>query len=176
MSTLYVDSIQPKTTNGIINAKGMIIQVVNSTNAYSAGTALQTYVDIQSSSGVSWETSITPQSTESKIMVMPSLFIRSLYGGGASARFALQISAKIGSASYTNILNNNVVNGRLGGYDYGNSGLQIISYYCPIQIFSPNSTDVCTIKFRIKSDTSSTSANYNEDNYESTCVLMEIGG
>ena len=63
MSKLFVDEIQPKTTAGIINAKGMITQVVNSVinsgSSNSQVTVRTAYLTV----------TITPQSTLSKIYV-----------------------------------------------------------------------------------------------------------
>ena len=153
-----------------------MLQTIKSGNSYSHGTTSTSFVDIQSSSGVAWEQTITPSSSSNKIFVIPSLYIRSLRSGGEHARFGLKIQGKIGSGSYADILNGSVTNGRLGGYDYGGGGLQIISYYCMSQLWSPNTTSECKIKFVFKSDTSSTTTATNEDNYESVCLLQEIKG
>jgi len=64
LSKLFVDEIQPKTTGGIINAKGMVIQVkqvIIPKSTLSNGTT--TFVSTGSS------LSITPSSTSSKIMI-----------------------------------------------------------------------------------------------------------
>ena len=63
MSKLFVDEIQPKTTGGVINAKGMVIQVVSHRNSGVNSTASSTFVATDST------VTITPTSTNSKILI-----------------------------------------------------------------------------------------------------------
>ena len=65
MSKLYVDSIQPKTTGGVINAKGMVIQVKQDilTTVWSSNSSSTAFEDTPLS------VTITPQSTSSKILI-----------------------------------------------------------------------------------------------------------
>ena len=65
MSKLFVDEIQPKTTGGVINAKGMVMQVKQ---------GILTTKWVSSASSTAFEdtplsVTITPQSTSSKILI-----------------------------------------------------------------------------------------------------------
>jgi len=53
---------------------GKILQTVNSTTNYGQSTTGTTAIDVESSSGTAWETSITPSSTSSKILAIATLF------------------------------------------------------------------------------------------------------
>ena len=65
MSKLFVDEIQPKTTGGVINAKGMVIQVKQGilTTAWASSASSTAFEDTPLS------VTITPQSTSSKILI-----------------------------------------------------------------------------------------------------------
>ncbi len=65
MSKLFVDEIQPKTTDGVINAKGMVIQVKQSIlrTTWASASSSTAFEDTPLS------VSITPQSTNSKILI-----------------------------------------------------------------------------------------------------------
>lgn len=62
MSTLYVDTINEKTSGNGVQIPGHVVQVVN--NTYTTQISTSTFVDV----GVA--TSITPKSSSSKILVM----------------------------------------------------------------------------------------------------------
>jgi len=71
MSTLYVDSIQPKTTGSIINAKGMIIQVVHSSlTSQTFSTTSNTLTDLTGLSAT-----ITPKSVNSRILIQANISV-----------------------------------------------------------------------------------------------------
>ena len=65
MSKLFVDEIQPKTTGGIINAKGMVIQVKQDilTTEWTSASSSTLFENTPLS------VTITPQSTNSKILI-----------------------------------------------------------------------------------------------------------
>ena len=65
MSKLYVDEIQPKTTGGVINAKGMVIQVKQGilTTKWASSASSTAFEDTPLA------VTITPQSTSSKILI-----------------------------------------------------------------------------------------------------------
>ena len=65
MSKLFVDDIQPKTTGGIINAKGMVIQVKAASDTAVRTTTSQTFV-IRSNTA---QVLITPSSLASKFII-----------------------------------------------------------------------------------------------------------
>jgi len=86
---------------------GSIIQVVNSDNSYETSTT-NTTVDVLSSSGTTWETSITPSSTSSKIIVSAHIFVKSSYWMAADVRTRLDILYKVGSGSYSSLSNTKI--------------------------------------------------------------------
>ncbi len=73
MSKLYVDSIQPKTTGGIINAKGMVTQVKHFTQSAVDSTATAINPDDtipQNTEGKEFLTlAITPTNVNSKLLI-----------------------------------------------------------------------------------------------------------
>jgi hypothetical protein len=83
---------------------GKVLQVVQSdNNSYSQGVTSQTLTDIESSSGVTWETAITPSATSSKLLIMPVLMLQVVRHANADARQKYSMEAKIGSGSYSQI-------------------------------------------------------------------------
>lgn len=73
MSKLFVDEIQPKTTGGVINAKGMVIQVKNfQTSAVDTTTSTIPHDDTipQNTEGKEFMSlAITPTSSTSKLLI-----------------------------------------------------------------------------------------------------------
>ena len=71
MSKLFVDEIQPKTTGGVINAKGMVIQMpftqYTGTTSVSTSSVTNHTIDVLS-------VNITPKSTNSIIKLDTSIF------------------------------------------------------------------------------------------------------
>ena len=65
MSKLFVDEIQPKTTGGVINAKGMVIQVKSTASSQITHISTQ---DVKTDI-LGLSVSITPKSASSKILV-----------------------------------------------------------------------------------------------------------
>ena len=60
---------------------GKILQIVSSENAYTHSTTSSSMVDIESSSGTAWETTITPSATSSNkvwlvIMIMVEVVVK----------------------------------------------------------------------------------------------------
>ena len=157
-------------------ASGSIVQTVQSSNSYEFSTNSTSFVDLESSSGTAWETAITLSSTSNKILILPSIHIRSLDSDSHSARFALTIQSKIASGSPSTIFNTSVSQGRLGGYDYGGSGLQVSSYYNQIFLYSPSTTSEVKIRFQVRASGSGVTVEHNSDDYDSLCVLQEVVG
>jgi len=155
---------------------GSVFNTIQSSNSYQFSTSSTSFVDLESASGVAWETAITPSSASNKILIIPSIHIRSLDSDSHSARFALTIQSKIASGSPSTIFNTSVSQGRLGGYDYGGSGLQVSSYYNTIFLYSPNTTSEVKIRFQVRASGSGVTVEHNSDDYDSLCVLQEIKG
>jgi hypothetical protein len=153
---------------------GKVAQVIQSTNTYVQESTASSSVDILSASSTTWETSLTPSSTSSKILIMFSIAMRVAQSSGNEARYQLKTHGKIGSGSYSNIwLTGNTNDQVLGGYDYGGSGLQLGNLQTSMYLWSPSTTDECKIKFSFDQKTSTTMT-INRDGIGSSCTLMEI--
>lgn len=155
MSTLYVDSIQPKTTNGIINAKGMVIQVVQNTSASEHSNTATDWA----STGFS--VTITPTSASSKILLNVNATISS------SAIYVQPIvtiyrgSTNLGAAT------------RGFGQTFGGSGSLHIPFSTTF-LDSPNTTSA--IIYTIYMRTNSGTYIWGADSGTQTFIAQEIGG
>ena len=153
---------------------GKILQVVTSENSYQESTASTSLSDIKSASSTTWETSITPSSTSSKILAHANIsWYIEMSGTASDARCFLRMHQKIGSGSYSGLMNNPYT----GMYFYSAQRFDLSNWQ---QIFtnlsSPNTTSAVTYKFDKKSLSSS---GYNlVINYgcTSTITLMEVAG
>ena len=151
---------------------GKVLQVVYSENTYAMNTTSTTDVDVLSASGVTWETSITPSSTSSKIIVSAHIFVKSSYWMAADVRTRLDILYKVGSGSYSSLSNNQMYS----LYDYGGDGVSF-EYIVPFQYqISPSTTDAVTFKFTCRSINSgcATEVNGSGTSGNSTCILYEV--
>jgi len=157
MSTLYVDSIQPKTTNGIINAKGMIIQVLQATDTTQRTVASATFGAQSNTLAVS----ITPQSTSSKILIS---FSTSGYNPLNGSDLHLTIFRDL-----TNIGHSSYGLSRL----YSNSSDIAVSM-TGTKLDEPNTTSEITYQVYARTDGGGTA--YYGGNTMGTITLMEIGG
>ena len=163
MSKLYVDSIQPKTTGGVINAKGMVIQVVQGSFGTSVTTNSSSYVD----TGLT--ASITPHNSNSKILVMADIMgAGGLISGNPDTHGSFQIVRNSTA----------IVSTTFRGYDYGSSGLIDFSTINMKWLDTPTTTSTIIYKVQFKRRDSSSSIRINEDHETggSTITLMEIGG
>lgn len=151
---------------------GKIGQVITGTNnAYDTSSSSTSFTDVLSASGTTWETAITPTATSSKILVLPSVYIRNYRNGSNDARGTINMMAKIGSGSYAEI---DVAND-FGGYDYGGSGVLVDNQYVPIQLYSPSTTSEVKIKFQIKADGGGTiQTSWEATNHVSRVTLLEV--
>ena len=130
-----------------VDSSGGVLQSVsNDNNSFSQSYSGGTLIDIESSSGVTWETSITPSSTSSKLLVLPSLMFRTDVVGN-DARYTFNIQRKVGSGSYSLVFNMY----EAGAYDRGNSGILEHSVHSPIFIDEPNTTSAVTYKAQFQS-------------------------
>lgn len=155
---------------------GKVAQVIQSTNTYTQSSTASSSVDILSASSTTWETSLTPSSTSSKILIMFSIAIRTAVSSASEARYQLKSHGKIGSGSYSNIwLTGNSSDVSLGCYDYGASGIQMGALQSSMYLWSPSTTDECKVKFSFDQKAAST-LTVNRDNIGSSCTLMEILG
>jgi hypothetical protein len=150
---------------------GKIGQAVTGTNnAYNTSSSATSFTDVLSASGTTWETAITPTATSSKILILPSVYIRNFRSGSNDARGTINMMAKIGSGSYSEI---DVANS-FGGYDYGGSGILVDNQYVPIQLYSPSTTSEVKIKFQIKAADTSMTIQTSWSSQTSRVTLLEV--
>jgi len=150
---------------------GKIGQAVTGTNnAYNTSSSATSFTDVLSASGTTWETAITPTATSSKILILPSVYIRNFRNGSNDARGTINMMAKIGSGSYAEI---DVANA-FGAYDYGGSGILQDNQYVPIQLYSPNTTSEVKIKFQIKAANTSMTIQTSWSSHTSRVTLLEV--
>ena len=144
--TLNNNSLSSVTSLPAAISTGKIGQAVTGTNnGYNTSSSATSFTDVLSASGTTWETAITPTATSSKILILPSVYIRNFRSGSNDARGTINMMAKIGSGSYSEI---DVANS-FGGYDYGGSGILVDNQYVPIKLYSPSTTSAFTYKMRM---------------------------
>jgi hypothetical protein len=168
-------------TNGGTGAtsftKGKVLQVTQNTDtSNSQSVSGNSYTDITFDSTV-FEGSVTPSSSSNKILILPSIPIRTVYSGGHDARAAVKIAGKIGSGSYSTIFSDPSSAALLGGYDYSGSGMQVGVIFSVNYLWSPSTTSECKVKFQIANNTGSGgSVSINRDGYGASVILIEIEG
>lgn len=156
MSTLSVDTITEKTTGNGVQISGHIVQGVNAINDVSSqSTTSTTFVD----TGLS--ATITPASTDSKILILASFF--ECYSASSNTAVMFQI------------LRGSTVIGDHNGATLGYTDAQA---YHSVQIQftdSPSTTSAVTYKIQYKSNNGN-SVSINSDNTATHLQLLEIGG
>ena len=157
-------------------AGGKVLQVIMGTNnSYQTSTTSSSLTDVLSASGTTWETAINPSATSSKILVVPSVYVRGHNNSAAEARGHINMMTKTASGSYANIDEGYEFT---GGYDYGTSGLIIAKFYNPIILYTSNTTDEVNFKFQIATDGGTVTVDWGASGVPqltSRVVLMEIG-
>jgi|TARA_B100000902_G_C27269379_1_gene895447 hypothetical protein len=136
----------PSWTNAPVG--GVLQSVIGNNNGYNQSTTSQSLVDVESASGTTWETSITPSSSSSKILLLPAFQIRSNASSTSEGRYTWNISRKIASGSYSIIWNMY----EAGAYDRGGHGVIEHSVHSPAYIDLPNTTSAVTYKFQVSSN------------------------
>lgn len=161
MSTLYVDSIQPKTTGSIINAKGMVIQVVNAVTTGSTNS--------QSTSEVVYQTvSITPTSTSSRILV-------SAEGAGS---VICGSSGILQAQIYRGGMSDPMIGRFYSGLSSTTSGQEHYINASVTVVDSPNTTSTITYSFSAQRGSGGTTSArlMGGSDFPITMYAMEIGG
>ena len=155
---------------------GKILQVVHGANTYSADYTSTSATDMLSADGVTWETSITPSSTSSKILTLETLF---LYNSDTSdstqeKRWFVHLYRKIGSGSYSAIRSSNWY----GQYYYnGAQRVDLDAFSFPeSKLDEPNTTSQVTYKYMIGRHGGDRKATANGDSKTSVINLLEIAG
>ena len=154
--------------------KGKVLQVVMGSSSYEFTTTSSSYVDIEQSSGVVWETAITPSATSSKILVSFNPVVTMLQNSAQAARGTIKVLEKIGSGSYANLSAGTVtLETMVGGFDYGGDGMQ--ARLRPVWEFlsSPSTTDECKYKLQVNCSGGTTA--YVNSSELGTVILWEVG-
>ena len=173
MSTLFVDTINEKTTNNGVEIPGHVIQVVTSTTSTEASATTTSYVD----TGLS--ASITPASTSSKILVLVN---QAVYSFATTFNAIGGVRLMRGSTAILSPFTDGT--GPLEPYlEVTNSTGVYNSFRHPIIFLdSPSTTSATTYKTqgRIRMTGSSRTLKFQSagsgGNGTSTITLMEIGG
>ena len=155
MSTLFVDTINEKTSGNGVAIPGHVLQVKSDTSTTQTNTTSTTYADTQLS------VSITPTSSSSKVLVMMYCSVRAdqIAGAGGHVR-VLRDSTQIGEQKYMGW--NNV-----GHYGQDTSHMEILD--------SPATTSAITYKVQVKTQNSGQGINFGHDNGLQGITVMEIG-
>ena len=154
-------------------APGKVLQVVSSNNSYGMTTSSTSLIDAESSSGVTWEPTITPSSSSSKILFISTVYLTVAANAESEGRGTMEVFEKIGSGSYSQIIDNYE---GYGFYDYGSQGSWTAKVIANTKLRTTNTTDAVKYKFQFRVHNGATSAYFNRDTRESNCVLMEIAG
>jgi len=190
MSTLETNLIQPSTGTTLTlgasgdtlaagtgvtigSGLGKILQVISSTNSYQKSTTSTSFVDVESSSGVAWETAITPSATSSKILILGSLPLNITGSGNQDNRSYSNVSGKVGSGAYSALVNYQ----RSGTYMYAESAST--SAVVPFNyLWTSNTTSVCTVKFQFSSYASTSATVFCPalSTQSMVVTLMEVAG
>jgi hypothetical protein len=152
---------------------GKVLQVISSTGAdYNQSNTSTSFVDVTKSSST-WETAITPSSTSSKIFVT-AIMNYGITGTHAQHRITIKTQGKIGSGSYSDLANTNVL-GIYSGSTEPDSN-HAIAFNA---LWSPSTTDECKVKFVWQNSytSSNMTTKINPSGTSHTAVtLMEVAG
>ena len=153
--------------------KGKVLQVVSNGTRYYQTFGSTSFTDMETSSGVTFESAITPSTTSNKIFIMPNINVRAYDSNANESRYKIKAQYKVGSGSYTDTVLESI---QMGVYDYGAHGILISQMYSNNYLLSPNTTDEVKIKFQLAKNASTVNLNTNPTNTDSlsTVTLMEI--
>ena len=125
-------------------------------------------IDMQQSSGVVWEPSITVTSGN-KVLINITANLKG-NAATADARSHFRLYQKIGSGSYSLL----VYNGEsIGGYDYGGNGIWTKIPHSMIFLSSPNSGDLIKYKISVQPQNTATSIGVNDSANDITHILLQ---
>ena len=115
-------------------AGGKVLQVISSiSTGYQKSTTSTSFVDVESSSSVVWETAITPSATSSKILIIATLPINVTGAGNSDNRAYSNVSGKVGAGAYAVLVNYQ----RSGSYAYVATHATSTSSVVPINVSAP---------------------------------------
>ena len=158
-------------------ATGKVLQVVTGTTTYSKTNSSTSFTDVESSSGVTWVTSITPSSSSNKIFIISNIG-SNIYQSGSNEgdqRGNVQMLGDINGGGYSTLSGTH----KAGGYSYGGGSYGVsIGDGTPLNLlWSPNTTSQCNVKFQFHPtgnngymDVVGTGSQVN------TCTLLEVSG
>jgi hypothetical protein len=157
---------------------GKVLQVVGASTNYSR-TNLDhtTFVDVESSSGTSFVTSITPSSSSSKILILASIMSNNYQDSGeGDQRGFVSMLGDINGAGYSTLVNKSKTGGyAYGGTSYGVSVAQTTTYNF---LWSPSTTSQCNVKFQFRpvgaNGAMAVSGGTGGELSEITCNLLEV--
>jgi|TARA_B110000483_G_scaffold5495_1_gene6542 hypothetical protein len=155
LSKLFVDEIQPKTTGGIINAKGMVIQVKAASDTEVRTTTSQTFVIGSNTAQVL----ITPSSLASKFIITCCGVASSNDGNDGWFTSIFRNSTNLGQSST--------------GLAHGNSVPGVSINFMPFSMTildSPSTTSDITYGFQFRS------YNFDGDAFAITRIGQHQGG
>ena len=155
---------------------GKVLQVVQSRNAYQGSYTNTVETDFLSASGTTWEVSITPTFSNSKILVLETLFLVNGDEGTSSQekRFFINLYRKIGAGAYSSIRSSSWY----GAYYYSGSqrtDLQASSHSESI-LDEPATISQVSYKYKIGCHGSGRNIIHAGDNKNSVITLLEIAG
>ena len=153
-----------------------ILQVANYVNTYEHNTTGTSATDVLSSSGVSWEPSITPTVSTSKILVLASFNIYNQDHGATTQeqRYFLNCKVKVGSGSYNGFLDQTY----LGQYYYTGASrpnpMNASTYVASSKEYDHNTTDEVKFKWQFGLASSGVKVGLNGAGKVCTVTFMEI--
>jgi hypothetical protein len=153
--------------------KGKVLQVVQTGTRYYQTFGSTSFTDMETSSGVTFESAITPSTTSNKILIIPNINVRAFDSAANESRYKIKAQFKVGSGSYADTILGSI---QMGAYDYGAHGILIAQMYSNNYLLSANTTDEVKIKFQLAKFATDVNLNTNPTNTESlsTVTLMEI--
>ena len=162
----------------LIKGSGKILQVVGASTNYSrTNSDHTTFVDVESSSGTSFVTSITPSATSSKILILASIMSNNYQDSGeGDQRGFVNMLGDINGAGYSTLVNRSKTGGyAYGGTSYGVSIAQTTTYNF---LWSPSTTSQCNVKFQFRpvgaNGVMAVSGGSSGELSEITCNLLEV--
>ncbi len=160
----------------LTGVSGKILQVANYVNTYEHNTTGTSATDVLSSSGVSWEPTITPTVSTSTILVLASfnIYNHDHSSGIQEQRYFLDCDVKIGSGSYNGFLNQTY----LGQYYYPSASrpdpLNASTYVTTSKEYDHNTTDQLTFRWQFGVHATGAKVGFNGAGKASTVTFMEL--
>ncbi len=178
MATIKINNVTALTESGgavtldsgVVFPAGHVIQTKHFHQDYWMNiTSTTSETDIQQSSGVVWEPSITVTSGN-KILIFITANLKGNNHLGADGRGSIRLYQKIGSGSYTLLVSN--LEG-YGGYDYGSSGIWVKVPHSLNYLSSPNSGEEIKYKMTCQNNNTSMTTSVNDASADITHMILQ---